>query len=192
MRNLLLIAAAVASQAVIAAGEIYSWMDESGHVMYGDTPPDHVVAAPVNPPKLTVLEGFSTRYQQNASTNEQPVKSAKERTNRPTDVYSELKVIAPKQGQDIRANDGDVSVALGLSPKLQSGDRIVITLDGKTVSNSTSRVANLSNLSRGEHVIDVSVVDRVGNRLITAETITFSVLRNSKLIKRSFNPYQQE
>ena len=194
MRNLLMIAIAVTSQAVIAAGSIYSWTDESGNLIYGDTPPDNISAEVIDPPKLTVLEGFSTRYQTDSVTSSQPASTSAPKSNAPAKkvVYTELKVIAPKKDQAIRANDGDVSIALGLSPKLRPGDKIVISLDGKEFSRGTSRVANLSNLDRGEHTLIVSVVNRAARSLISSEAVTFNVLRNSALINKPYSPYPDD
>ena len=194
MRNLLMIAIAVTSQAVIAAGSIYSWTDESGNLIYGDTPPDNISAEVIDPPKLTVLEGFSTRYQTDSVTSSQPASTSASKSNAPAKkvVYTELRVIAPKKDQAIRANDGDVSIALGLSPKLRPGDKIVISLDGKEFSRGTSRVANLSNLDRGEHTLIVSVVNRAARSLISSGAVTFNVLRNSALINKPYSPYPDD
>ncbi|PID46046.1 MAG: hypothetical protein CSB47_05895 [Proteobacteria bacterium] len=192
MRNFLLVAAAIISQAVMAAGGIYSWTDESGQLVFGDNPPDNVNARAIDPPELTVLEAFSSRYQpapvlpKASKQQERAVTAAKKI------VYTELKVIAPKYDQAIRANDGDVSVAWSLSPKLRSGDKVVIKLDGQEVSDSTSRVANLTNLDRGEHTLSLSVVSAERQVLIAAEPIRFHVLRHSVLLnKPTFNPYEQ-
>ena len=194
MRNLLLIALVATSQVALAAGSIYSWTDESGNLIYGDAPPDGVAAKSIEPPKLTVLEGFSNRYKtdQSATNNvgNAPEGAASQVvSSQAKAIYTDLKVIAPKKGQAIRANDGDVSVALSLSPKLRPGDRIVVMLDGKEVSRSTSRVANLTNLDRGEHTLTVNVVNKAARSLISAEAVTFNVLRNSALINKPYSPY---
>lgn len=193
MRNLILIAIAVTSQIGVAVAGIYSWTDESGNQMYGDTPPENVAATVIAPPKLTILEGFATRYKDTSNpefeTSEGPL--AKTNTSSEESIYTEIKVIAPKSGQAIRANDGDVSVALSLSPKLRSGDQIVIALDGKEISRGSSRVANLTNLDRGDHSLEVSVVNRTAKTLVTSGVMTFTVLRNSALINKPYNPYPE-
>jgi hypothetical protein len=194
MRNLLLIAIAVTSQAVIAAGGIYSWTDESGNVIYGDTPPDNISAKSIDPPKLTVLEGFSSRYKTEPVFDKQSTSHSAPKNTQPDKkvIYTEMKVIAPKKDQSIRANDGDVSVALSLSPKLRAGDRIVISLDGKEYSRGTSRVANLTNLDRGEHTLMVSVVNKAARSLISSEEVIFNILRNSALINKPYSPYPED
>lgn len=197
MRNLLLITILATSQVVSAAGSIYSWTDESGNLIYGDTPPENVTAKAIEPPKLTVLEGFSSRYKTNPvvtqASNQVPEGAvAQVETSDKKPIYTSLNVIAPKQGQAIRANDGDVSVALTVSPKLRPGDRIVVTLDGQEVSRSTSRVANLTNLDRGEHTLQVNIVNKAARSLISAESVTFNVLRNSALINKPYSPYPDD
>lgn len=194
MRSILLVALAMTFQVGVAAAGIYSWTDESGNLMYGDTPPDNVAATVIAPPKLTILEGFADRYKDTSSTTENTrgVAAAKARVPDATDTaYTEIRIIAPKSGQSIRANDGDVSVALSLSPKLGAGDEIVITLDGKEFSRGRSRVANLTNLDRGEHALKVSVVNSKSKTLITSGVMMFTVLRNSALINKPYSPYPE-
>lgn len=190
MRNILLLALCAVVQTA-SAGGIYSWTDESGNLVFGDSPPDSVVARLVDPPKLTVLENFSTRY--NTSAGVVNTRGTSNNAPKPetTDYYKSLNLIAPKPEQVIRANDGDVSVALAFSPKLRAGDNIVIKLDGVEKYRGTQRVANLSNLSRGTHQLDVSIVDRT-NTVLMSSGASFSVLRASALQKTPFNPYSTE
>lgn len=190
MRNILLLALCAVMQTA-SAGGIYSWTDESGNLVFGDSPPDSVVAKPVDPPKLTVLENFSTRY--NTSAGVVNTRGTSNNAPKPatTDYYKSLNLIAPKPEQVIRANDGDVSVALAFSPKLRAGDNIVIKLDGVEKYRGSQRVANLSNLSRGTHQLDVSIVDRT-NTVLMSSGASFSVLRASALQKTPFNPYSTE
>lgn len=191
MRNILLLALCVVVQTA-SAGGIYSWTDESGNLVFGDSPPESVVAKPINPPKLTVLENFSTRYKTNAGVvNTRGTSTTAPAKSTSTDYYKSLKLIAPKPEQVIRANDGDVSVALTLSPKLRAGDNVVIKLDGVEKYRGTQRVANLSNLSRGSHQLEVSIVDRK-NTVLKSSGASFSVLRASALNKKPFNPYLNE
>jgi hypothetical protein len=190
MRNFLLLVAGVCSPGILMAA-IFSWTDSSGNLIYGDSPPQGVTAKPLTPPKLTVLEGFANRYEDPTE-----VKKAKTAKNKAVvkapvaTIYKELKIIAPKQGQGIRANDGDVSVALSFSPKLQQGDKIVFTLDGKELMQGVSKVANMTNLDRGEHILTVSIVSKSSKKLITSEELKFSVLRAIATKKKPFNPYE--
>lgn len=189
MRNILLLTLCVVVQAA-SAGGIYSWTDESGNLVYGDTPPESVAAKPVDPPKLTILENFSGRYNTDTGVvNTRGTASPPDAAPAVPSYYKALTLIAPKADQVIRANDGDVSVALTVSPKLRAGDNIVMKLDGVEKYRGTQRVANLSNLSRGTHQLEISIVDRANTVLRSNEAVSFSVLRASALIPKPKNPY---
>ncbi|PWQ98810.1 DUF4124 domain-containing protein [Leucothrix arctica] len=192
MRNYLLLILGACAPSILMAG-MFSWTDKSGNLVFGDTPPQGVTAIPLNPPKLTVLEGFADRYQ--AAETEMKAKPPASRAvvSKPkVVVYEQLNVIAPKQSQAIRANDGDVSVALSFSPKLRPGDKIVFNLDGKEVLTGTSKVANMTNLDRGSHTLTVSIINRLSRKLISSEAIKFVVLRSTTLNKKPLNPYASE
>lgn len=200
MRKLLLIAVLLSIHTALSAG-IFSWKDASGNIVYGDAPPDTVVAKPVAPPKLTILENFATRYdtqkdsssrtlESNSSRKKNSVNTPKKRVYK--QPYKSISIIAPKADQSIRADDGDVSVALSTSPKLRDGDVVVIFLNGSEHSRATSRVANLSNLDRGEYQLSAEIRNSSGRLLKKSEEISFNVLKNSVLTNKNkpFNPYE--
>lgn len=201
MWKFLLIATVLCAQSTLSAG-IFSWTDASGNIVYGDAPPDTVVAKPVAPPKLTILENFANRYEDpNAPRPSNATKSGNRITHsirsvkrREVNPYTALKIIAPKAGQGIRANDGDASVALSMTPKLRSGDNVLIHLNGQQHSSVRSSVANLSGLERGEHKLSVEIKNAAGESLMKSAEINFTILKNSVITnkKKPFNPYEDE
>ena len=203
MRKFLLIAILLSIQSTLSAG-IFSWTDTSGNVVYGDSPPDTVVATTVAPPKLTILENFGTRYEDpNKSSNRATFRGADKKENNKkwhgnrveaSQLYKSVSIIAPKADQSIRANDGDVSVMLSMSPKLRKGDRVVIYLNGAEHSTVESRVANLSNLDRGEYQLSVEIRNASGQALNKSEEIGFNVIKNSVLTNKTkpYNPYETD
>jgi len=192
MRNFLLLVAGVCSPGILMAA-IFSWTDASGNLIFGDNPPQGVAAKPLTPPKLTVLEGFANRYKDTSVDKKDNTSKNRVVTQASAvTIYKDLKVIAPKQGQAIRANDGDVSVALSFSPKLRQGDKIAFTLDGKELQQGVSKVTNMTNLDRGEHVLVVSIIDKSSKKLISSEDVKFSVLRAIATKKKPFNPYEAQ
>ncbi len=202
MRKIFLLATVLLVHSTSTAG-IFSWIDASGNTVYGDNPPDTAVAQAVAPPKLTILENFANRYEDLASTNSSGGSSrraaetgggmtfTKKVVDRP---YTALKVIAPKADQSIRANDGDVSIALSLSPKLRPGDKVVIYLNGERQTSIRSRVANLTNLGRGEYKLLLEIQNKNGESLLKSSETSFNVLRNSVLTNKTkpYNPYQDD
>ena len=203
MRKFLLIAVLLSTQSTLSAG-IFSWTDTSGNVVYGDSPPDSVVATSVAPPKLTILENFATRYEtpnESSSRSNSRVLNKRENNQKlhgnrveASQLYNSVSIIAPKTDQSIRANDGDVSVMLSMSPKLRKGDRVVIYLNGAEHSTVESRVANLSNLDRGEYQLFVEIRNASGQVLNKSEEIGFNVIKNSVLTNKTkpYNPYETD
>jgi len=200
MWKTLLLATVLFTHATLSAA-IFSWTDASGNIVYGDSPPDSAVAKSVAPPKLTILENFANRYtdentlsRRSGNTSLESNASQSKSGNKGRFVkapYTALKIIAPKADQLIRANDGDVSIALSTSPKLRAGDKVIIHLDGQLHSSIKSRVANLSGLERGEHKLMVEIKSASGESLLKSGEIRFNVLRNSVITnkKKPYNPY---
>ncbi|RVU83289.1 DUF4124 domain-containing protein [Leucothrix sargassi] len=192
MRKLSLLVIGLLSPSILMAA-MYSWTDASGNLIFGDTPPQGVTAKEITPPKLTVLEGFATRYSSGGESSSAKPSTRAESTNLTvTAVYEQLRVIAPKQGQAIRANDGDVSAAVSFSPKLLANHQLMFVLDGQEVSRGGSKVANMANLDRGEHNLVVSIVDADSNVIISSENVQFSVLRASAIIRKNQQQAQIE
>ncbi len=203
MRNFLLVISLLLAHSTLSAG-IFSWIDSSGNLVYGDNPPDIAVAKPVAPPKLTVLENFANRYEDPkksssrrslGSSGAEKARSGFSFTSKTTKrKYSDVSIIAPKANQSIRANDGDVSIAASTSPKLQSGDQVVMYLNGQEQVRGKSRVANLSNLDRGEYKLVVEIQSAEGESLIKSSEISFNVLRNSVITNKTkpYSPYEED
>ena len=202
MRNFLLAATLLLAHSTLSAG-IFSWTDASGNVVYGDSPPDRVAAKPVAPPKLTILENFANRYQDPQKTSSRrnltlPATQTRfgsgAKRKKIKQPYTAVSIIAPKSKQSIRANDGDVSIAASTSPKLRAGDQLVIYLNGEEHARGKSRVANLSNLGRGEYKLVVEIQNAAGESLIKSSEISFNVLRNSVITnkKKPYNPYEDD
>lgn len=203
MWKFLLIAVAFCTHSILSAG-IFSWTDASGNVVYGDAPPDAVVAKPVAPPKLTILEGFANRYKEQSAPTKRNNTAARQKNrtivntwgakSQQANPYTALKIIAPKADQSIRANDGDVSIAISMSPKLRGDDKVIIYLNGQQHSSIRSRVANLSNLDRGEYKLSLEIQNAAGEPLLKSAQQSFNVLRNSVITNKTkpYNPYADD
>ena len=198
MRNFLLVVALLLIQPPLWAG-IFSWVDASDNIVYGDNPPEAVAAEPIVPSKLTILENFANRYEDSANTSRSVNARlvAKEAVKSPLaqkaviNAYSSLAIIAPKPNQLIRASDGDVSVAVSMSPKLKGSDTLVLFLNGQEHSRVKSRVINLNNLDRGEYTLTTEIQSANGHSLLRSDKISFIVQRGST-INKPYNPYSNE
>ena len=137
---------------------VYRWVDADGTVHFSDQP--HAGAQEIMVEPLPTVPSV-----QAPRSKEVPAIRAR---------YERFEVTKPAQGESIRANDGRVSVSLVLS----RGDRIDLALDGKPLPEVGSALSfNLSNLARGGHTVQASVVDAAGNSVISTPAVTFYVLR---------------
>lgn len=171
-----------------SAEGVYKWKDKYGKTQYGDKPPQGSNAQPLKMPAITVIENYGQQWKSNSGyqstqDNNQASKPAAPRSN-----YSALNIVAPKTGQGIRANDGDVTLMLSIQPKLKKGHSIIVTLDGKQVSNGSSRAINLTNLDRGLHNVQAEVRDAHNTSLVSSPAVSFTVLRHSVLLNKKKKP----
>lgn len=169
------------------ADGFYKWKDARGNIQYGDKPPPGVNAKPMRMPAITVIDNYADQWKPMNLENDPLTEDIKpQKTTAPASSYEVLKFIAPKANQAIRANDGDVSTMISVKPPLKDGHKIAFYLDGKEVSKGNSRTSNFKNLPRGEHTVSAKILDENG-RVIKNSSVSFSVLRFSKLIKNNLN-----
>ena len=161
--------------------DVYKWKDRYGKTQYGDKPPEGAKLEPFKAPPITVIQNYGQQWQSSG----QQAPSTRGTQPRPSaGKYTSLSIVAPKGGQAIRANDGDVTLMLSIQPKLQKGHSIVVFLDGKQVSNGTSRAVNLTALDRGLHQVHAEIRDAYKTTLMSSPSVSFTVLRTSILTNK--------
>ncbi len=177
--------ALILSQSALYADGLYKWKDARGNTQYGDRPPSNVNAQPMDLPKITIIDNYADQWK--------PIKFDEAQTDEPiqeksreSKTYTKLAFLAPKQGQGIRANDGDVSAMVSIKPPLKKGHQLVFSIDGKMMDKGTARTKNFSDLNRGSHTIGVKVVDKNGKTL-KSSSVGFNVLRTNGLNKAQLN-----
>jgi len=169
------------------ADGVYKWKDRFGKTQYGDKPPQGTKAEAFKPPPITVIDNYGKQWTPTSASRQasQNTSTSARSSSNSSGAYSSLKIIAPKADQAIRANDGDVSLMIGIEPKLQKGHSVAVFLDGKQVSNSPSRAVNLPNLDRGAHQVYAEIRDAHNNNIISSPAISFTVLRHSVLLNKN-------
>ncbi len=96
-------------------------------------------------------------------------------------VYTAFGILSPENEGTIHTNTGQFQVSLALTPGLQGGNAISVSLDGTQLS--TLRYSLQFDISQEEwdsaaaanvqHMLQASVVDRSGNTLIAATPVQF-------------------
>jgi len=157
-----------------AVSQVYQRTDPDGQVHFSDRPgPD---AEPIDVrPVQTIRVPPSPLQKPQLQSGEPTAKPAED-----SPAYATLTFISPTNGEEVRANDGNVVVRLSLRPALMSGHTIALTVtgeDGEQTKSLRQMDARLTNLSRGQHTLSAQVLDDKGNALIGASPVSFQVLR---------------
>lgn len=159
--------------AVSVHAEIYRWVDAAGNTVYGDNPPKQSAAKPVTLPLLTVADSPTPSP---AKREPEPAKETAEDV-----AYTDFKVTSPTVDEAIRANDGNITIAVSLKPQLKPGDGVTLYLDSKQVASGVALSFALTEVDRGEHSVFAVLNDAGGNIIQNTEPVKFSVLRQTTL-----------
>lgn len=157
---------------------VYKWVDDQGQTQYSDQPhPDaeevkdlEVQTYPAPPPAPGAVE-----------TPAPPLPAG----------YDAIEVQAPANDETIWDNTGNVAVRITLAPALQValGHKVVVSVDGERISEpEPTTVFQLSNLDRGTHTVQATVVDGDGRDLAVAKPVTFHLKKHSALLPAPAGP----
>jgi Domain of unknown function (DUF4124) len=148
------------------AETVYKTVDENGNIIFTDKPSKD--AEEIKLQKLqTIKNPNPAKY---SPSPKQPKQEA---------LYKTFLVSNPADGAGLRSNSGNVSISLSLQPPLRPSHKMIISMDGKEVSNGSVSSVSLQNVDRGTHNIAASVVDGNGKQMISTSS-SFSLLRASQ------------
>jgi hypothetical protein len=153
------------------AAKLYKWTDEQGNVVYSDTPRPGAVEIEVHTEPAGIVP-----VPPGATPAEPPAPAA--------GGYDSLIIAAPADQAVLEDPEGRVGVSLALAPALQTdaGHAIQLRLDGRALETryAASEIV-LTDVERGEHVVQAEVVDANGTVLIASAAVTFVQHRPSEL-----------
>jgi type II secretory pathway pseudopilin PulG len=150
------------SKTVKTGDKIYTWINASGERVYSQTPRKGAK-------EMRIKE--STRYTEPnpvSGFDNAKIKVVEDNPN----VYDNFAIASPGNEATVRNNDGNLQVAISISPALKTGHQIVLKVDGAEVATGYSPIINLTNINRGEHQITAEVFDDQGNLVIAAKPVT--------------------
>jgi hypothetical protein len=163
---------------IAGADSIYRWENKDGTVVYSDEPPPKSTEAskiePEELPALQVIPSLDVPA---------PAPPAADQAAKPSRAYEYFSISQPQAESSIRANDGSVTIALSLQPSLSTaaGHSIHLYLDGNEIAQGAQTSFRLNDVDRGTHSLRAEVKTRDGETLISTNTITFTLLRYSRL-----------
>ena len=150
-------------QNVAAGTDVYVTRDKDGNPVFSDQPSDAAE-------KIQVQEVMTIP----AETAPPPSPGTKSKSDY---QYKELRITQPLNDSAVRENSGRVTISVVLSPRLRSGDSLVISMDGQEVSRGKSRTVSIDNVDRGTHNISAEVISAEDRSLISADPVSFTLLR---------------
>ena len=100
--------------------------------------------------------------------------------------YASASILSPADGEGLRANSGDFVVQAQVEPELRQGHRLRLLLNGSAQGAAqTSSAFPLTAVERGEHQLQLQIVDADGSIVFEGKASTFHLLRHSILHPRS-------
>jgi len=158
----------LAATAVFA--EAYTWTDENGIVHYSDRPQPGA--------KLIDLGTSSTARPRPAA---RPAASrAQDTTEDPEPVtgYTSIEIASPAAEETLWNIEGTLDVSIALSPPLRTGHQVRLYFDG-TPQMVSGTSAQLQEVWRGVHNLQVEVIDETGKLVIRSRPSRFYVQQNT-------------
>ncbi len=174
----LLILLALYSGLTIAA-DVYKTVDENGNVIFSDKPSSD--AERIHIKEIQTIDSGGVP---------ESTESAPEGESAATDEfggYYKLQILEPKNDSSFQENSGSLNVSVEVEPAFSPdlGHKLVLNMDGKPVTTSSTTQMSVSNVDRGTHTIFVTAVDESGKELIQSDSVTFTMHRYSKLQNNS-------
>lgn len=149
-----------------ASADIYRSVDENGNVVFSDTPSEGAE-------KIEVQEAQTVDSPDTRPFVYEPPESE------PAPRYRSVAISSPQDDESIRANSGNITIRMSVSPSLKRGDKLVLLMDGKEVSAGSSTSVSLENVDRGSHSLQARVVGADGQTWVSSESVTFHLQRHS-------------
>jgi hypothetical protein len=159
---------AVATATSTAGGTItYRWVDADG-IHYSDQP--HPGAEQIT---LTRAPAYSSGQDQSPPASARPSRAA----NDAADFrYDSCAVVQPAQDQ-VLVNVRSVTISVQANPPKRSSDRVVLSLDGRSVEpeNNDQQEFSFTAIDRGTHTISASIRGADGMSLCQTAALSFHV-----------------
>lgn len=153
------------AQAQSKSAKIYVWTDESGVLVFSDSPKPGAEEVKVSK-KTNVLPSVDTSI---LDTTPQVLR----------DEFT-IDITQPADSETVRDNTGSVHVIGRIKPIFKQGYKIQLLLDGKLTEKPQSHsMFVLRNVDRGEHQIQLQLLNQKGKVIASSEPVTFYMHRAS-------------
>ncbi len=168
----------VVSLPLLLGAHVYKKVEPDGSVTYSQHPSPGAEEGQVHP---------SPKYK----SPEVPSPTKDVPASEPPFRYTAFAIVSPRNNEGLRQNVGNVDLKMELNPPLQEAinHRIVVFVDGAPIlEDATSTVIQLTNLERGAHTLQASVVDDEGRELIRTAAVTVNLQRRRTPVRGPLPP----
>jgi hypothetical protein len=94
--------------------------------------------------------------------------------------YQSLEVVSPAEQETLWNIGGMLSVQVSIQPQLAPGHRYDLAYDGRRLNlNTTSMSVTVPDVFRGQHTLQIVVIDGAGTELRRSQNRTFYVQQTS-------------
>lgn len=157
---------------LVAAGQVYKHVDEDGNVTYTDEPLEGAERLESSEPESTYR--FRTPERLDTSGQADP--------QEPEAPYQSVRILQPQPEGTVRDNRGIVEVRVGTEPQLRQGHSVQYVLDGEAQGEPAPELTRrLTEVHRGEHQVQVRIIDGNGETIAESEPVTFYMHQASRL-----------
>ena len=163
--------------AFVSAG-VYKWVDADGAVHFSDVPQQGAEEVHIAPPQTYQAPSLP------------PITPRPEAVAEPA-AYARFALVTPAADESIWDNTGKLVVTFAAEPPLQTelGHRLVVLLDGQAqVALQQDTSVTLENVDRGSHTVQGQIIDVRGDVLMSSETISVHMHRQSVLAPNRAQP----
>lgn len=165
----LLILAAVCTP---LGAQVYKTVDENGNVVYTDRPPKDG-SAPMELPELSIVE--APVYEEVARPTGDEVAGEELSLRQLRNRYKGFAIISPANEQSLWNPQGLITLAWDAPAPLLEGMKVRASMDGRQLATTTDRVIPITDLERGEHVLEAVLVDARNRTVATAKPVTIFI-----------------
>lgn len=182
MKTLLLrLFVALSCLALLTGATIYRHVDSDGNVTFSDQPSDGAEAMDIGSPS-------SYRSPPSPTPRERQPRE-RETEQEPEAVYEQVRIISPADESTVRDNQGLVTVRAETRPGLRQGHRLAVLVNGEQRGEpQRSYSFTVDEIHRGEHTIQVRVIDRDGQSVAESAPHTIYMHQASRLFQNRQGP----
>lgn len=147
-----------------ATAQVYKTVDAEGRVIYTDRPAPGAEQVP-----LSEVNSMPAAEPTAPPTRKEPTSNAS--------PYTNIAILEPVDGATVTNPGGNFSVQLALEPALRDGDTLQLLVDGQPAGTISGSSAQLEGVLRGEHTLELIVIDSNGDVVARANPVRITLFR---------------